>query len=134
AEPDPALRARPGGRVDAADGAAQHRLDHHPAAVVEPAAELVAGDKWEAGQRVHVKGGVAGDGGDVRAADPAHLGVHAVPVRARELGRLHVLEVQQGEGARRNVRPAAGGLDQGVGGDVAVEGESEHSGELAAVF
>ena len=57
--------------------------EHHPAAVVEVADHLVAGDEGERHDRFEVAAGMTVDGGQVAAADAGEPGPDPLPARRR---------------------------------------------------
>jgi hypothetical protein len=89
-----AFGAARAGWVDAPDSTPQSRLDHDSRSVVEHPHHLVAGHEWVAGERLQIEGRVAGDGGQVGAADAGQIGPHSDPVRRRQLELRDVAELE----------------------------------------
>ena len=108
-------------RRDAAGDAAEHRLEHDPVAAVglaEVGHDLVAGHERERHDGLEVAGRGAVDRGQVAAADAGQPRLDAHPVRAGELGRVDVAELQRTDaraGARRGAATPASPPRSGAG-------------------
>ena len=75
---------------------------------------------------VEVERDVAADGGQVGAADATEARHDADPVGRRQRRFRHVAQLQHRQRAGRHIRPAAGRLDDGEGGDGADVLERQH--------
>ncbi len=101
----PSLGARPTARDDAACHTSEDGLDHDPGiGVVEHPHHLVAGDEGKAHDVFEVSRAPPVDRRQVRSADTRQPGMHPMPLRARELGGIHIGEVQRPH-ARTPTRP-----------------------------
>src|SRR5918997_7011556 len=122
------------GRVDAAGGAPEGRLDDHalPRAearvvVGDDAHDLVTHHEGRARYRGEVRRVVRRERPEVRAADAGEERLHAHPRGRRELGFRGVFELQGGEaGGLQVLYPLGAGAHEEVAGDGLAVDEGEH--------
>ena len=116
------------GRVDPSGPAAEHRLDHDPAAVAV-GDDLVARHERERHDRLEVAGRLPVDRGQVGAADPGQAGPDPPPARPGQVGLVDVGQAQRAEPGARPGRQPAGHHGRPVAGQVAAELEGAHQAE-----